>query len=80
MNNEERNYALLRPATIEYIKAGGKVCLWNSDKELEYFVTKEDRFIAMLDSDSSVLWFADEIPNVFRQVPLCWIENKPVYK
>lgn len=71
---------LLRPATLEHVKAGGKICWWNCVEELEYFVTKDDMFLVTWNGDSSAHWFVDEIPLIFRQLPLCWIKNRPVYK
>lgn len=81
MENEKRDYSLLRPATIEYIKAGGKIC-WAEDGDIaETFFTKDGKLVTCFSGETQAgIWSSSEVEMYFKQVPLCWVEGKPVYK
>lgn len=47
----------------------------------ETFITSDDKIVTVFKGELRAgIWDGNDVKNYFRQVPLCWIENRPVYK
>lgn len=83
-NANPKDYSLLRPATLEYVKAGGKICWHDGDAGVECFVTSDDKAILYIpricNSELLDCRVKEYFEKYIRQAPLCFVEGKPVYK
>ena len=75
MNNEERNYNLLRPFDLEAAKRGEKICsLFGEDAD---FIGMKLDGRVVFEVDSLI---CDCLICMLRMLPLCWLQGKPLYK
>lgn len=78
--NEQRDYSLLRPFDLEAAKAGALLGDAVGSPTWEYAAGPDSSGnISVIIIKTGL--FAEPSPTrVFKMVPLCWVEGKPIYK